>query len=327
MPKPWTVRARLRWAAAAAAAAYLLTLTGTPHAAATQVVITVSPSSGIPGSVVTVGGVGWTEETYASGVPIEVAQNHGNGNWVRLEGGVTGIPDANGNFAVQLEIPTSAQPGLLAIYTVDGSGGSGPSADFTVPPQPQASHASSAPPQPQASHASSAPPQPQASHASSAPPQPQASHASSATSLPPQNNPSTSGIPEVSDPSVSPIASLVPGASSLLVKFTTSRYGTCIGTKYAERLVDSLTGTDDLLVQSVSLAADGAYLVKGWDDSGRRFEVAVGDSVAFLLMKVIDELGPYESGPLFTCLLDGKPREHTKQDGFLNQTLKMTIRL
>lgn len=82
--------------------------------------ISVSPTSGPPGTAVTVRGTGWTHQTYADGVPIEIAQNYGNGQLTLLTTGKSGPPDASGVFNLRMTIPTNAKPGLLSISPITG---------------------------------------------------------------------------------------------------------------------------------------------------------------------------------------------------------------
>jgi hypothetical protein len=78
-----------------------------------------------------VSGSNWTHETWASGVPIHVYQNYGNGNLKRLSEGHSGLPDGEGKFSVQMTVPSSAEAGLVTISALTG-GGYTPDAQFTV---------------------------------------------------------------------------------------------------------------------------------------------------------------------------------------------------
>jgi len=84
----------------------------TASASAVGEPITISPTSGPPGTTVTVNGSGW--QGY-SDVPIQI-------NGVTL---AMAHPDANGNFSVQITIPKDATPGSkLRIDAIIGNGGS-----------------------------------------------------------------------------------------------------------------------------------------------------------------------------------------------------------
>lgn len=91
--------------------------------------ISVTPSSGLSGATVTVTGSGFTPSDYPFGLPIQVNVDHGNGHWELLATVATAHPDANGNINLQIQIPSSAPAGLLAISALTGSGAS-PSASF-----------------------------------------------------------------------------------------------------------------------------------------------------------------------------------------------------
>lgn len=99
----------------------LITL-GLPSIASAQSeTMSASPSSGPPGLSVTISGSGFTD--YAgSQVQLNISVNHGNGNWDLLVAGAAyPVPDANGNFAVKITIPSNAPPGaLLAISAITG---------------------------------------------------------------------------------------------------------------------------------------------------------------------------------------------------------------
>lgn len=82
--------------------------------------INISPSSGPTGTAITVRGTGWTHQTYADGVPIEIAQNYGNGQLTLLTTGKSGPPNVKGDFSLRMTIPTNAKPGLLSISPVTG---------------------------------------------------------------------------------------------------------------------------------------------------------------------------------------------------------------
>jgi CARDB/Peptidase family M23 len=84
----------------------------TASASAVGEPITISPTSGPPGTTVTVNGSGW--QGY-SDVPIQI-----DGKTL-----ATAHPDANGNFSVRITIPESATPGSrLRIDALYGNGGS-----------------------------------------------------------------------------------------------------------------------------------------------------------------------------------------------------------
>jgi hypothetical protein len=89
----------------------------TPVAAEGPVAIDISPISGPLGTGITVRGTNWTHESWASGVPINLYQNYGNGNLKRLAEGNSGPPDSEGNFSVQMTIPSSAEAGLVTVAT------------------------------------------------------------------------------------------------------------------------------------------------------------------------------------------------------------------
>jgi hypothetical protein len=81
------------------------------------------------------GGSNWTHETWVSGgVPIHVYQNYANGNLKRLSEGAlraSGPPVGDGNFSVQMIVPSFAEAGLVRVSTLAGSGYD-PSAGFTI---------------------------------------------------------------------------------------------------------------------------------------------------------------------------------------------------
>jgi murein DD-endopeptidase MepM/ murein hydrolase activator NlpD len=84
----------------------------TASASAVGEPITISPTSGPPGTTVTVNGSGW--QGY-SDVPIQI-----DGKTL-----ATAHPDANGNFSVRITIPESATPGSrVRIDALYGNGGS-----------------------------------------------------------------------------------------------------------------------------------------------------------------------------------------------------------
>jgi hypothetical protein len=73
--------------------------------------IDISPTSGPPGTPITVSGTNWTHETWASGVPIHVYQNYGNGNLKRLAEGHSGPPGSDGKFRLRMIIPPPLRQG------------------------------------------------------------------------------------------------------------------------------------------------------------------------------------------------------------------------
>jgi hypothetical protein len=46
--------------------------------------VSISPTSGPVGTVITVRGAGWTHQVYVDGVEVEISQNFGNGQLTRL---------------------------------------------------------------------------------------------------------------------------------------------------------------------------------------------------------------------------------------------------
>jgi len=135
-------RSRFRWLAAVAViTAIVLATLGLPAVALAQsMTMSVSPTSGPPGQTITLDGEGFTAYT-GSAIEIDISIDHGNGNWDLLVAGAADpVPDANGNFAVNVTIPSNAPPGdLLAIssvtepevdafFTVTGPSGIGTSA-------------------------------------------------------------------------------------------------------------------------------------------------------------------------------------------------------
>jgi len=119
---------------------YLIALTGTcalllggtaPAAADGPATISISPTSGPPGTSITVTGENWTLPSWAGGVSIDIDQNYGNGNLKQLGLGNSGPPDRNGSFSAKVTIPTSAEPGLITITALTG-GGYAPTASFTA---------------------------------------------------------------------------------------------------------------------------------------------------------------------------------------------------
>ena len=109
----------------------LLLVSPVPAAAQGPATIDLSPTSGPPGTSITVSGTNWTHPSWASGVPINIYQNYGNGNLKRLAEGHSGRPDSDGRFRVEMTIPSSAEAGLVTVSTLAG-GGYDPSAGFTV---------------------------------------------------------------------------------------------------------------------------------------------------------------------------------------------------
>jgi surface antigen len=112
---------RFLWhAIVAGIAVTALAILGLPAAAFAQSeTMSVSPTSGLPGQKVTLNGEGF--EAYAgSEIEIDISIDYGNGNWdLLVAGDAYPVPDANGNFAVNLTIPSNAPPGdLLAISSV-----------------------------------------------------------------------------------------------------------------------------------------------------------------------------------------------------------------
>jgi lysophospholipase L1-like esterase len=96
--------------------ALLLLALLTPSASAVGEQITISPTSGPPGTTVTVNGSGWQDHASRGlDVPIQI-------NGMTL---ATAHPDANGNFRVQITIPETAAPGSKQrIDAILGNGGS-----------------------------------------------------------------------------------------------------------------------------------------------------------------------------------------------------------
>src|SRR5687768_13681446 len=82
--------------------------------------IHLSPTSGPPGTSITVSGTNWIHETWASGVPINLYQNYGNGNLKRLGEGHSGPPDEGGGFRIVMTIPLSAEPGIVTVAALTG---------------------------------------------------------------------------------------------------------------------------------------------------------------------------------------------------------------
>ena len=109
----------------------LLLAVPTVAAAEGPAAISVSPTSGLPGTSITVRGTNWTHPSWASGVPVNIYQNYGNGNLKRLADGNSGRPDAQGNFSIQMVVPSSAEAGLVTVAALTG-GGSSTDAQFTV---------------------------------------------------------------------------------------------------------------------------------------------------------------------------------------------------
>lgn len=96
------------------------TLTTSELSSSEQLAISVSPTSGFPGTPVMVRGTGWTHQVYADGVEVEISQNYGNGQLTRLTSARSGPPDANGAFSLRMTIPATAKPGLLSISPITG---------------------------------------------------------------------------------------------------------------------------------------------------------------------------------------------------------------
>ena len=109
----------------------ILLLASPVPAAAQGATIELSPTSGPPGTSITVTGTNWTHPSWADGVPINIYQNYGNGNLKRLAEAHSGPPDNAGNFRISMTIPASAEAGLVTVGTLTG-GGYAPDADFTV---------------------------------------------------------------------------------------------------------------------------------------------------------------------------------------------------
>jgi Peptidase family M23/CARDB len=88
----------------------------TESASAVGEQITINPTSGPPGTTVTVNGSGWQDHASRGwDVPVQI-------NGVTL---ATAHPDANGNFSVRITIPESAAPGSrVRIDALLGNGGS-----------------------------------------------------------------------------------------------------------------------------------------------------------------------------------------------------------
>jgi Peptidase A4 family len=116
---------------------------GAPAIALAEGTLSVDPTSGPSGSMVTVTGSGFGASDYPSGLPIQVDVDHGNGNWELLGTVATAQVNTDGTFRVAIQIPAKAPAGLLAISAVTGSGGS-PFASFnctgtqSTPPGQQA---------------------------------------------------------------------------------------------------------------------------------------------------------------------------------------------
>jgi len=107
-------------AVVAALVAGSFTALGGPTAAFAQSeTMSVSPASGPPGEVVTLSGSGFQDYT-GSEIEIDISIDYGNGNWDLLVAGAAyPVPDSNGNFAVDVTIPSDAPPGdLLAISSI-----------------------------------------------------------------------------------------------------------------------------------------------------------------------------------------------------------------
>lgn len=121
-----------RIAAVIAVAATVLAMLWLPAAARAQSSdsLSASPTSGPPGTIVTLKGAGFTAYP-GDPVEIDISIDHGNGNWdLLVSGAANPVPDANGNFTTNVTIPANAPSGdLLAISTI-----SEPEADafFTV---------------------------------------------------------------------------------------------------------------------------------------------------------------------------------------------------
>lgn len=85
--------------------------------------ISVNPTQGPAGSVVTVSGTGWYDHA-SRGLDVLI--------WIGFTV-VLAHPDANGNFSINVTIPPSSPPGQLKISAIIGNGGSA-DAYFTVTP-------------------------------------------------------------------------------------------------------------------------------------------------------------------------------------------------
>lgn len=94
--------------------------------------LTVDPSSGPPGTSVTVRGTGWDPEYYSTGVRVGFYQNFGNGVLTSYADERSVQPDDKGRFSFGHTIPDGFADGdILTFSGLIGNGG-GERANFTV---------------------------------------------------------------------------------------------------------------------------------------------------------------------------------------------------
>jgi Cutinase len=103
-----------------------------PRASAEPQLLSVSPNSGPPGTIVAITGTGWDPQYYSAGVQISFEQNFGNGVLQRFADDVTVQPDSAGNIHLTTSVPTSVRAGdVISFDALIGNGG-GARANFTV---------------------------------------------------------------------------------------------------------------------------------------------------------------------------------------------------
>ena len=108
-----------------------LGLSGTATADEPQLLV-VQPTSGPPGTVVTVTGTGWSPDYYASGVRISFSQNFGNGVLTNYADDIVVQPKPDGTLSFQATIPSEFKTGDVITFSGLIGNGSGARANFTV---------------------------------------------------------------------------------------------------------------------------------------------------------------------------------------------------
>jgi hypothetical protein len=157
--------------------------------------------------------------------------------------------------------------------------------------------------------------------------QPSGSQQNGGQTSPPAAHPSTGTTPSTPAPVGTPPATgPAPIAVPHAIQIYLARYGTCLGAKYSLILL-GLPPEGALLIDAVTKLADGSYEASGVDSTGHRITFLVGEAVAIGLLTAVDELAPYGTGPLLTCLVDGQSRSHKKHDGLLSGAIRGTLHL
>lgn len=144
---------------------------------------------------------------------------------------------------------------------------------------------------------------------------------------PPAAHPSTGTRPSTpASAGTSPTTGPAPIAVPHSIQIYVARYGTCLGAKYSMILL-GFPPEGALLIDAVTKLTDGSYEASGVDSTRHRITFLVGEAAAIGLLSAVDELAPYGTGPMLTCLIDGQSRSHKKHDGLLSGAVRGTLHL